>query len=388
MIKVAASVLFIGMMVACLLVVIPISARNAYGHGIGPIFFAPLIRIDNEQFSNQTSDTDGSFEILGTLKNRADFPVKLSPYVYVSGDYDIVNSLLLEAQYPMAKQEDGMYFKIAYNLTNPVILRPHESLGYQITLYPLKAGTYHVHSLFISDVHQFIGPGQTVVVTGSTAPTLGEFTQLYLPLVIGVGVLVFLVTKALSLAKKKQIRMNRVEKGIRIYFALKCSLEVMWLSAILFWFALAAYSSYLFPFESRLGLVLAMAAAIAAITFGSCMASIARPKRLHVGFSVGTSVASALFYLVPLFANISSLQPQFDISRFLLFGTYIPAIGSLVNAIPSWLGFLSAFLVFFTSVNLISINSAVAIYIILSELRRRQRRKDSGKSVSPVTFSE
>jgi hypothetical protein len=235
---------------------------------------------------------------------------------------------LLRAFYPLYNDPANWYFRVEYNVTTPIVLKPGEQLNYEIRAYPLKAGTYHIHTFLVSDdrltynkhMAQFIARGQTVVVTGSSMPTIGEVTQLYLPFTIGTATLSFLIIRARKIAKENQL--GKVQKGIRIYFAAKAAIETVWISGLIFWLVIAAYS-ILYPLETRLLTVLSMITIIAVITTGSYAAVIAKSQKVQRVVAIATAGASAAFCFLLLFGDIDDggfgyNRAQFDVNGLIL----------------------------------------------------------------------
>ena len=165
----------------------------------------------------------------------------------------------------------------------------------------MKAGTYHIHSYFLGENgYDKVSSGAVVMVSGSTMPTTGEVTQFYLPLALGAAVMALFVLKARKTAK--ELGSGRIRKGIRLYFAVKCSLEIVWLTGLIFWIVLVAYP-IIQPFETRVASVIAMTAIIASIAVSSCIAGVSKSKKLQNAFAIGTASASAIFYFLLLFGH-------------------------------------------------------------------------------------
>lgn len=286
--------------------IIPTIVKDAYSHGVstgGPGGF-PFIRLDFEQFSNQTVDTGQAIKITGTVESTTlKRTFMLYPYVSVStnspfGSFDMNGFPRL--YYPFYDSEESWYFKINSNLTSPVVLEPGQKINYEIRVYPLKAGIYHIHSYFISDEGiDRVGPGQTVQVNGSTVLTAGEVVAFYLPFAIGAVSLVVLVLRAKRTAN--ELGFGKIRKGIKIFFAVKSSLEAVWLSGLAVWLVLAAYH-VLQPFETRLINVIAIIAIISVLTVSSYIATISKARKLN-SFAIGVAGASAIFYFLLYFGS-------------------------------------------------------------------------------------
>lgn len=303
-----------------LFTVVPTIVNNAYSHGVssgGPGGF-PYIRLNNEQFSDQTVDTGHVIKIKGTLVSTIlKHTFKLYPYVSVStgqpfDSFDINGFPRL--YYPFYDSEESWYFKIDSNLTNPVVLEPTQKINYEIRVYPLKAGTYHIHSYFISDEGiDRIGPGQTVQVSGNAMPTSGELIGFYLPLAIGAASLIVLILKARRTARN--LGFGRIRRGIKIFFAVKSSIEAIWLTGLVVWVVTVAYH-VLQPFETRLLSVIAMTGLIAAITVSGYITTVSKARKLQNSFAISLAIVSAIFYLFLLFGPLYYLAtPAFGYNR-------------------------------------------------------------------------
>lgn len=302
----------------------------AYAHGVPsgfPTGLGTMVRLQSEQFSINTVDMDsnngGVITITGTLQNLdTQHAVKLIPYISVQSSNPFGFSyipILLHSYYPIYEDPSSWYFRTESNLTTPFIIHPNEEVGYQIKVYPLKAGLYHIHSFFLSDIvrnnHYLDGvaAGQIVSVSGgSSLPTTGEIAQLYLPLAIGAAAIAFMVTKAIKITKEKgESRSNRMMRGgVRIYFAVKSSLETVWLAGLLSWLVLAAYPT-LQPFaETRFVSLLTIIAIIAAITVGGYIAAIAKSRKIQSIAAIGAASATIIFYVLMFFYWLFvSIQP-------------------------------------------------------------------------------
>jgi hypothetical protein len=333
-----ANILFIAVAVILFAQYIPI-VKDAYAHGVSSGGSGAL-RINNEQFSDNTIDKDEILVIRGTLQSIVNREITLSPYVSVSTSEPFRSSelqYLLRNFYPLYNDPANWYFRIEYNVSTPIVLKPGEQVDYEIKAYPLKAGIYHIHTFLVSDdrysynkhLSQFVARGQTVVVTGSSVPTMGEITQLYLPFAIGAVTLSFLILGTRRIAKQNHL--GKVRKGIRIYFAVKAAIETVWLWGILFWLAMAAYP-ILYPLETRLVSVLSMTAIIAAITAGSYFAAVAKSQKVQRVVAIATAGASAVFCFLLLFGDIDDggfgyNRAQFDVNGLILL------IAIIVNSI-------------------------------------------------------
>ncbi len=110
-----------------MMIVVPSAAGIAYGHGIqsGPV--GRPIRIDNEQFSDNTVTTDDVVIITGEIRSVVDRPVKLVPHIYVDHDAVPPYTNVLATIYPPLKNQSIWYFRVEHNLPNPTVLGPRET---------------------------------------------------------------------------------------------------------------------------------------------------------------------------------------------------------------------------------------------------------------------
>ena len=113
-------------------VFIPLNIRDAYPHGVGESFRPPSVKLDSEQFSDQTVETGGVFKISGTLVSVVSSQeFRLSPYVSVdTGNpfYPLDLNGFPRLYYPLHDSTDSWYFRIESNLPNPIVLKPGEKL--------------------------------------------------------------------------------------------------------------------------------------------------------------------------------------------------------------------------------------------------------------------
>lgn len=161
---------------------------QAYGHGIGPSLIARPLGIVSEMFSTNRVTTGDFILITGEVENHLDSPISLSPHIFASRVQSFPEGTvttrrppqdeLLDIVYPPARDQSTMLFRVTHNLSNPVIVEPGKTVSYEIKVYPLKAGTFHIHALFLSDYSKYIGRGQTVFISGENTTTSQEFTQL------------------------------------------------------------------------------------------------------------------------------------------------------------------------------------------------------------------
>ncbi|AIF83690.1 hypothetical protein NTE_01628 [Candidatus Nitrososphaera evergladensis SR1] len=316
--------------------------NNAYAHNISPGVRSLPVRIDNEQFSSNRANTDGGFiAVTGTLTSLATERIKVSPYIFVTpSEWVGANGVrhgtlpyydLLAFIYPPYRDQSNWYFRVELNnLPSSIVLEPGEKVDYEIQIYPLKAGAYHVHSFFLSENFARSGLGQTILVTGSSAPTTGEITQLYLPLVLGLTSFVILIIRIMQISRENA-HLAR-ERIARVYFAAKSSLETMWLAGVLFWLATAA--PYFPAIESRYAFALSASAVLAAIVIGGYVSAAAKQNARHLAFAIMTSAVSAAFCFALLFGE-GWLYPYYKELHFLVDGSalFLAMIANSIIAI-------------------------------------------------------
>ena len=91
-----------------------------------------------------------------------------------------------------------------------IMLEPMKSVEYKITTIPLKAGTYHVHTQVIYDKDSKLGPGQTIVVSGSSDITISEMLGIY----VRFGILVLIAIIGIIMARKIISKRSVIRKWI------------------------------------------------------------------------------------------------------------------------------------------------------------------------------
>ena len=268
----------------------------------------------------------------GTLASLATERIEMSPYIFVTLSEVIdANGVrqevppyydLLAFIYPPYRDQSSWYFRVEHRLPSSIVLEPGERVDYEIRIYPLKAGAYHVHSFFLSENFPRLGIGQTIIVTGSGAPTTGEITQLYLPLALGLASFAILMLRVMQISRKTSAHFTR-EKVARVYFAAKSSFETVWLAGVLFW--LASAMPYLPAIEARCAFVLSASAALAAIIVAGYASAIIMPKTRHLAFAMATSAITAAFYFALLFGE-GSLYSTYKVPHFFVDGLTLFAV--------------------------------------------------------------
>ena len=181
--------------------VISVLFGSAYGHGVGSSMFSGPFRIEDETFSTQSVNTEERLVITGKLVSLVDYPQQLEISMLVTTDQFqtlSLSTIIHNLQYGIHRdyqEHDDWFFQTTVE-PSKITLEPMESVEYEITTVPLKAGTYHVHTQVTSDKGSKLGPGQTIVVDGSFDITAGEILGIYVRFAILVllailGILIF-----------------------------------------------------------------------------------------------------------------------------------------------------------------------------------------------------
>ena len=196
-----------------MMILISVFFGFAYGHGVNsPIIGGPL-RIEDEIFSEQTIDTEDNLFITGKLVSLADYPQQLEISMLVTTDQFqtlSLSTIIHNLQYGIHRdyqEHDDWFFQTAAE-PSKVTLGPGETVEYKITTVPLKAGTYHVHTQVTSDKGSKLGPGQTIVVDGSSDITAGKmlgihvrFAMMVLLAIAGIGIVRKIISKRSTIRK-------------------------------------------------------------------------------------------------------------------------------------------------------------------------------------------
>ena len=201
------TLLSIGMM----MLVVSVFFGSAYGHGVhSPIISGPF-RIEDETFSTQSIDTENHLFITGKLVSLVDYPQQLELSMLVTTDQFQTLSLsttLHNLQYGMHRdypEHDDWFFQTVAE-PGKITLEPLETAEYKIITVPLKAGTYHVHTQVMSDKGSKLGPGQAIVVEGSSDITAGELLGIY----VRFTVLIFLAIAGILIVRKIISKRNMI----------------------------------------------------------------------------------------------------------------------------------------------------------------------------------
>jgi hypothetical protein len=297
------------LLTSSLLLLVAGNVVDAYGHGPGPSLTSWIIRIDNEQFSDNTFGIGELGIINGELENFNEDELRLTIKLYVtpSQTHTADDTQLgeipwyyqyLSTVYPPFRDQSVMYFRFE-SMPDSVVLEPGESKPYEIKFYPLKAGVYHVHTNVVTEDGSRIARGQTIIVDGEGGYTEGEIFQLYIPVTL------FLATAAIMTMILIRIIRPSGWKDIfvRFFFVFKSSYETMLLSGVAFSLLLTPY----LPINS-LALVVGLAVALGAIIIGSYISVVARSHNRIIAIS--TSAATVIFYFVLLMSGCSHTYSQ------------------------------------------------------------------------------
>jgi methane/ammonia monooxygenase subunit B len=154
---------------------------SASAHGVQAQLQSRFVRIDNEQFSDQTLNTGEELTVTGELTSLVNRPLRawLSLFSESSNAGNRWEFL--------ARDPPGNIFDIP----------PGATIPYSITVRALEPSTYHVHTqLNVEHVGPGLGRGATVSVTGE--PILKPIPYqniVYQCIIIGVGLGVTFATR-------------------------------------------------------------------------------------------------------------------------------------------------------------------------------------------------
>jgi methane/ammonia monooxygenase subunit B len=153
----------------------------ASAHGVQAQLQSRFVRIDNEQFSDQTLTTGEDLTVTGELTSLVNRPLRgwLSLFSESSNAGNRWEFL--------ARDPPGNIFD----------LPPGATLPYSITVRALEPGTYHVHTqLNVEHVGPGLGRGATVSVTGEPILKPIPYSNIiYQCIIIGVGLGVTFATR-------------------------------------------------------------------------------------------------------------------------------------------------------------------------------------------------
>jgi methane/ammonia monooxygenase subunit B len=156
-------------------------SQSAEGHGVQAQLQSRFVRIDNEQFSDQTLNTGETLTVTGELKSLVNRPLRAWLSLFSESSNAGNRWEFLQRDPP------GNIFDIP----------PGGTVPYSITVKALEPATYHVHTqLNIEHVGPGLGPGQTVVVQGKPIIKPIPYGNIvYQCVVIGVGLGVTFATR-------------------------------------------------------------------------------------------------------------------------------------------------------------------------------------------------
>ena len=156
--------------------IVPVSA-----HGVQAQLQSRFVRIDNEQFSDQTLNTGEDLTVTGELTSLVNRPLRawLSLFSESSNAGNRWEFL--------ARDPPGNIFDIP----------PGATIPYSITVRALEPGTYHVHTqLNVEHVGPGLGRGATVSVAGEAILKPIPYSNIiYQCIIIGVGLGVTFATR-------------------------------------------------------------------------------------------------------------------------------------------------------------------------------------------------
>ena len=154
---------------------------SASAHGVQAQLQSRFVRIDNEQFSDQTLRTGEDLTVTGELTSLVNRPLRawLSLFSESSNAGNRWEFL--------ARDPPGNIFDIP----------PGATIPYSITVRALEPGTYHVHTqLNVEHVGPGLGRGATVSVTGDPILKPIPYSNIiYQCVIIGVGLGVTFATR-------------------------------------------------------------------------------------------------------------------------------------------------------------------------------------------------
>jgi methane/ammonia monooxygenase subunit B len=155
--------------------------QEANAHGVQAQLQSRFVRIDNEQFSDNTLNTGDQLTVTGQLVSLVNRPLR----AWLSLFSDSANAG--NRWEFLARDPPGNIFDIA----------PGATIPYSITVRALEPGTYHVHTqLNIEHIGPGLGRGQTVVVSGpALIKPIPYGNIVYQCIIIGVGLGVTFATR-------------------------------------------------------------------------------------------------------------------------------------------------------------------------------------------------
>jgi methane/ammonia monooxygenase subunit B len=154
---------------------------SASAHGVQAQLQSRFVRIDNEQFSDQTLTTGEDLTVTGELTSLVNRPLRAWLSLF-SESANAGNRWEF-----LARDPPGNIFDIP----------PGQTIPYSITVRALEPGTYHVHTqLNVETVGPGLGRGATVSVTGEPILKPIPYANIvYQCIIIGVGLGVTFATR-------------------------------------------------------------------------------------------------------------------------------------------------------------------------------------------------
>ena len=154
---------------------------SASAHGVQAQLQSRFVRIDNEQFSDQTLTTGEDLTVTGELTSLVNRPLRAWLSLF-SESANAGNRWEF-----LARDPPGNIFDIP----------PGQTIPYSITVRALEPGTYHVHTqLNVETVGPGLGRGATVSVTGEAIiKPIPYAIIVYQCIIIGVGLGVTFATR-------------------------------------------------------------------------------------------------------------------------------------------------------------------------------------------------
>jgi methane/ammonia monooxygenase subunit B len=147
-----------GLFVISLLLIIPAAAilplsKPVEGHGVPEQFQSKIVRIDNEQFSDNNLNTGDTVTATGELQNQLDSDLK-----GLSFSITVETAVQGKAWEIVSTKPSGKVFDI----------HAGARMSYEMKLMALEPGVYHVHTqLNIPGYNMSLGRGQTINVAGN-----------------------------------------------------------------------------------------------------------------------------------------------------------------------------------------------------------------------------
>ena len=154
---------------------------SASAHGVQAQLQSRFVRIDNEQFSDQTLNTGEDLTVTGELTSLVNRPLRAWLSLF-SESTNAGNRWEF-----LARDPPGNIFDIP----------PGATIPYSLTVRALEPGTYHVHTqLNIESVGPGLGRGATVSVAGEPILKPIPYSNIiYQCIIIGVGLGVTFATR-------------------------------------------------------------------------------------------------------------------------------------------------------------------------------------------------